>query len=399
MTVIRTLFKVRIDIWMIMAIAAVISLITMQISPSEAWNAIDFEVIVFLISMFTIGEALQESHYLEYITNILFRRVKHEDKLLLLFIIAVGILSMILTNDTIAIIGTTVCFMVAGHSKIPIKCLLLTLAFSVTSISLLSPYGSPQALIIAKEAVFQNAFIEFFIYQIIPTTISVAVLFFMMKYAYHISSSEIQPAALPKIDDIRLFKLCRISVIMVISLIILRSILGFFVSSLNISLMWISIIGMLPIIIGSSKRIMLIRGIDWKTIIFFISMFIFMRSVWNSEFVQEFIQNTHYDVSNTTVIYLIGLLVSQLVSNVPLVMLYIPILDHTNAQMVSYIALVAGSTLAGNLSILGAASNVIVIQQAEKRNIVISFFEFFKIGFPLCIIQSLIYIIYFKLLS
>jgi Na+/H+ antiporter NhaD/arsenite permease-like protein len=51
-------------------------------------------------------------------------------------------------------------------------------------------------------------------------------------------------------------------------------------------------------------------------------------------------------------------------------------------------ALAAGSTIAGNLTILGAASNVIIIQNAEREGETLSFFEFARIGIPLTIVQA-----------
>jgi Na+/H+ antiporter NhaD/arsenite permease-like protein len=60
------------------------------------------------------------------------------------------------------------------------------------------------------------------------------------------------------------------------------------------------------------------------------------------------------------------------------------------------IALAAGSTIAGNLFILGAASNVIIIQNAEKKaGETLTFLEFAKIGIPLTIINTLIYWFFF----
>jgi len=56
----------------------------------------------------------------------------------------------------------------------------------------------------------------------------------------------------------------------------------------------------------------------------------------------------------------------------------------TTAQLM---ALAAGSTLAGNLTILGAASNVIIIQNAEKSGATLTFFEFARVGIPLTVIQ------------
>jgi Na+/H+ antiporter NhaD/arsenite permease-like protein len=59
-------------------------------------------------------------------------------------------------------------------------------------------------------------------------------------------------------------------------------------------------------------------------------------------------------------------------------------------------ALASGSTIAGNLSILGAASNIIIVQRADKENQKMSFNEFTKIGLPLTILNILVYYIFLK---
>ena len=63
--------------------------------------------------------------------------------------------------------------------------------------------------------------------------------------------------------------------------------------------------------------------------------------------------------------------------------------SHTNMSLLS---LAVGSTIAGNLSILGAASNIIIIQNSEKRGFKgFGFFEFIRMGAPLTLINLLIY--------
>ncbi len=88
----------------------------------------------------------------------------------------------------------------------------------------------------------------------------------------------------------------------------------------------------------------------------------------------------------------ISALVSQLISNVPLVALYLPTLKEVATGMGSFMALAAESTIAGNLLIFGAASNLIIIQNAEKRgDRGISFFHFAKYGIPFTVLNFLIY--------
>jgi Na+/H+ antiporter NhaD/arsenite permease-like protein len=82
-------------------------------------------------------------------------------------------------------------------------------------------------------------------------------------------------------------------------------------------------------------------------------------------------------------------------SNVPFVQLYayeMTALGFTGAQPIAWLALAAGSTLAGNLTLLGAVSNVIIIGSAEARKSrAFTFIEFFKYGAIVTIVTCLIY--------
>lgn len=76
-------------------------------------------------------------------------------------------------------------------------------------------------------------------------------------------------------------------------------------------------------------------------------------------------------------------------------MLYIPLLQAMNAAIPSYMALAADATIAGMLSILGAVSNVIIIQNAEKRaGVTLSFVEFVRMGVPVTAVCSVVYLLF-----
>jgi Na+/H+ antiporter NhaD/arsenite permease-like protein len=67
-------------------------------------------------------------------------------------------------------------------------------------------------------------------------------------------------------------------------------------------------------------------------------------------------------------------------------------LTNAGASTKELMALAAGSTVAGNLFILGAASNVIIIQNAEKKfGETITFIDFARIGIILTTINLLVY--------
>ena len=95
---------------------------------------------------------------------------------------------------------------------------------------------------------------------------------------------------------------------------------------------------------------------------------------------------------------LVSVIGSQFISNVPMVLLYLKLLAYSPVTSATAMALAAGSTIAGNLLILGAASNVIIVQLAERRyNISLSFFDFARIGIVVTVINVLVYWIFLSL--
>jgi Na+/H+ antiporter NhaD/arsenite permease-like protein len=145
----------------------------------------------------------------------------------------------------------------------------------------------------------------------------------------------------------------------------------------------------LPILIFSENRAAILRAIDWCTLVFFAAMFVLMASVWETGYFQSLVSSTM--LSSVPLLLGTSVIVSQFISNVPFVALFQPLVMRAGSGTVQLMALAAGSTLAGNLTILGAASNVIIIQNAEKQGETLAFFEFMKVGMPLTIIQIVIF--------
>ena len=117
-----------------------------------------------------------------------------------------------------------------------------------------------------------------------------------------------------------------------------------------------------------------------------------MRSGGRGSFSPFWAVGSHADLASVPTILAFSVIMSQLVSNVPLVALCQPLLVHPTPQ--ALMALAAGSTIAGNLFILGAASNVIIIQNAEKSGETVAFLEFARVGVPLTVLNTLVYWIF-----
>lgn len=391
--VVRRIGRFRLQIWQAMLLGAVAVLLTGQISPAEALKAINLNVIAFLFGMFVVGQALEESGYLSHLSSRLLRRAKTMNGLLLLVLFAAGMLSAFLMNDTLAIIGTPVMLQIARKTGIRPKLLLLSLAFSVTIGSVMSPIGNPQNLLVAINGNVGSPFVTFLRYLAIPTLVSLLLTYLVLRFLYrrHLNSEPLDYSSDP-ITDAALARLSKVSLIIVIILVVAKITTSLLGLAVDFRLTYIALTAALPIIMLSPRRLGIIRGIDWTTLIFFAAMFVLMQSVWDSGYFQNIIADLHLNLQSIGVIMAVSILLSQLISNVPLVALYLPLLSHLGASAKEMMALAAGSTIAGNFSILGAASNVIIIQNAEKKaGEALTFWEFMRIGIPLTAVNALVY--------
>jgi Na+/H+ antiporter NhaD/arsenite permease-like protein len=399
---VRQIGRFRFQIWQIMLLGAIVVLISGQITPLNAFKAIDIDVILFLFGMFIVGQALEESGYLSHLAYRLFGRTRSLDSLVLTILFGVGLLSAFLMNDTLAIIGTPVMLRLATKTGTKAKLLLPVLAFSVTIGSVMSPIGNPQNLLVAISGNITNPFVTFLRYLAVPTIINLFLIYLIVRLFYR-KDFMAKPALnhTPEaITDPKLANLTKISLILIVVLVLAKIVIVLFGFNIDFKLTYIALAAALPIVLGSPRRFSILRKIDWFTLIFFASMFVLMASVWGSGFFQRVIIDLNLNVASIGVILMISVVLSQFISNVPLVALYLPVLSNLGATARDMMALAAGSTIAGNLSILGAASNIIIIQNAEKKaRETLTFWEFFRIGVPLTIVNVLVYWLFFSLVS
>jgi len=164
---------------------------------------------------------------------------------------------------------------------------------------------------------------------------------------------------------------------------------SFFGGKILVPLPFIALCAAIPVLLFGKNPGKLVKNIDWPTLVFFASMFVLMESVWQTGFFQAFVDRSM--VTSLPLVLMTSAVISQFISNVPFVALFQPMILQAGGTSAQLMALAAGSTIAGNLTILGAASTVIIIQNAEKQGQTLTFFEFAKIGIPLTTLQLLVY--------
>lgn len=218
LTAIRKIGNVHFPIWLIVSVAAITVLLTRQISLDQAYHAIDFDIIFYLLGVFVIGAALEQSNYLEYAMLHLFKKAKTGTSLLVWLIGFSAASTILLMNDTVAIIGAPAILLLCKKTDIPPLPLLLTLAFTLTLSSVTSPIANPQNLLIANQ--LPAPFISFVYHLFIPTVVNAVLLFIYIRLLFYRQFNTTVDLPEPELEiDNHLAYLAKISVSLMLLLI------------------------------------------------------------------------------------------------------------------------------------------------------------------------------------
>lgn len=392
----RGLFAFYLPIWVLVMAGAIAALALGTLSLAQALAAINLQVLVYLFAVFVIAEGLRYSGYLTQLSERLLQRPTEGWKVLGTVIAFGSLGSLVLMNDTIAIIGTLAILEMCPKKDRMTQPLLLALAFSVTTGSIASPIGNPQNLLIALQAKFSNPFLVFFGHLTLPTLLNLVLTYVLLWAVYRREfSGSLMCSSITPLRDRRLATLSLVSLALLVLLMLMHAILSLFIPQHLAPLSVLALVAALPILLGSQKRLTIIRGIDWGTLLFFSALFVLVESVWQGQTVQYFLQRYHLPLTDSHILLLVSSIMSILISNVPWVALCLPLLTHLGASTSNYLALSIGSTLAGNLLLFGAASNIIIVQNTEKqRRHAPSFLAFARVGLPLTLLQWLVFLVF-----
>ncbi|MCY0882519.1 MAG: SLC13 family permease, partial [Acidianus infernus] len=154
----------KIPPWASMFFGGVLMIVLGVLTPEKALSAINLDVILFLITIFTFASSLEVSGFLKYIAYAIISKFKRPDKVLFSVLVTSGLLSNLVTNDGLSASWTPVILEMKKEMKIDEKPFLYALAFGVTIGSVMLPTGNPQNLLIALDSGIKNPFLVFIEY-------------------------------------------------------------------------------------------------------------------------------------------------------------------------------------------------------------------------------------------
>ena len=393
--VLRNLKGFTLPIWAILLAGAVAMVFVGSIGVVDAYRAVNLPVIAFLFSMFTLVTALDISGALENFARALLRRAKKPGDVIYLTFFGFAFGSAFLMNDTLALMGTPIMLTLSRRLNISPRPLLLTLAFAVTTGSVVTPMGNPQNLLIALASGITAPVIGFASYLLLPTLLNLGATYLLLRVLFKKefkSGGKFESVTLEeggrRSPDSRLARLSVSLVVFTLALILAVNLLEAFGLKQPFGISEVSLLGAALLLLLSGRGREILRAMDWGILLLFVGLFVLMQSLSNNGIIAAVAQylpalGRGDPRASLFSILVSGLLLSQVLSNVPMVALYLPImksLSYGPQDVYAWAALAGGSTLAGNLTILGAASNLIIIEEAERRGVKLSFIEFLKVG-------------------
>lgn len=360
----------------IAVLGAIVFVATEHITLDESWEAIDVSTMALLLGLMIVSAQFRlGGFYTKVIKTIAYVNCS-PFSLLGILTFVVGLLSAVLCNDIVCFASTPIIIEACSKRRLNPIPYLLALACASNIGSAATIIGNPQNMLIGQT--LGLSFHEYLFEGGIPSLFGLVVVWLVIGFVYRkkwIREIDIVDIEMP---DFRTWKTIK-------GFIVLGGvILIFLFTDLPRGVVAIAGGGILLTSRHMASRRML-GEVDWHLLLLFGGLFIVNHVVGKSGILEIIVQGLFdigIDLSSPVWLFSVTVGLSNLVSNVPAVMLLIPTSNHPMTGQI----LALSSTLAGNLLLVGSIANMIVVDQADKLNVKIGFIEHAKIGIPVTII-------------
>lgn len=342
----------------------------------DALHAIELHTLSLLLGMMVVAAGLGEAGFFAWATQWLSGRVNDRATLLWAVTIGCGLLSALLVNDAVCLLATPMVVQLARSARARVKPFLFAVAMGSNAGSALTLAGNPQNMLVGKLSGL--AYRAYLARVALPGVAALVVtagllhLFFRRTLASEEAPSHGDTVPI----DRPLMMAC------------LAGVLGAVVANLLGAPLALSALaaGALALLVAGYRAEKLLAQVDWSVLLFFAGLFVLVASLQRTGFPTEWLGSAEGLLGHGPMVLTAVLGVgSQIVSNVPLILLIEPWIrsfpDAEHAWTVT--ALV--STLAGNLTLLGSVANIIVLERAKER---MGFFEYAKVGVPVTLVST-----------
>ncbi len=370
----------RIDRAGIALVGAAAMLACGVLSMHDAAKAVDYETIVLLFGMMVVVSYLRLAGFFALATDRIAARFAGPYTLLAVTIGLSGVLSAFLVNDVVCVALTPLVLHLCQRLKRPPIPYLVGLATASNIGSVATITGNPQNIIIGSLS--HISYLRFAA-RLAPVAIIGLILnFAVVALVYrktlgterdeHVEGCE---STKPRVHRGLLIKSIAVTLVTV----------GLFFAGQPIAP--VALVAAAVLMLDRVRPEKVYRAVDWPLLVMFAGLFVVVHAfevnvvqTWGLDRWEALLESPVVQVSGLSVV------LSNLVSNVPAVLLFKPLMEVMPQKELAWLALAMSSTLAGNLTVLGSVANLIVVENARRAGTELGFVEYLKVGVPLTIV-------------
>jgi Na+/H+ antiporter NhaD/arsenite permease-like protein len=365
------------------ALLGAIAMVTAGVLPlGAALAALDASTLLLLFGLMLVSAQLRLSGFYDRAAAVLGRMAAYPRRFLFLTMAVSGALSSVLVNDIVCLAFTpvlTLAVLRAGLNPMPY---LIGLACASNIGSAATLIGNPQNMLIGQMG--RLDFGRFLLWCAAPTALSMLVACALLLFLYRgrlrsvfaagapSPDARAETPALPEHSVWQMWK----------GLLAMAAVTALFFTRVPREITALTAGGLLLCSRKMDVR-KLLGLIDWSLIMLFCGLFVVIAGLETTGAPEQFMAwlgRRGLDAADPFALTAVGALLSNLVSNVPAVMLLVRFLKDAPAE--SWYALALASTFAGNLITIGSIANLIVIEQARHHGVTLSFREHARAGVP-----------------
>ena len=348
------------------------------LSISEAIAAINTDTILLLFGMMIVVANLRLSGFFALVTEWVIKHA-HQPLILLASIVAVsGLFSAFFVNDTMCLVLTPLVLDITTQlRRNPVPYLLaVAMASNIGSVATIT--GNPQNMLIGS---FSGIGYRDFAAALAPVAlagmvmvVAIIALVYRREFLRTAARVEIEPPPV-RVHRVLAWKSTVASAVMIVLFFA-----GWPVAKVAL------VTGALLLVTRRVKPERIYAEIDWSLLVLFIGLFIVVQGVEKTSLSRDlFAIASGLHLEKSGVMSAFAAVLSNIVSNVPAVLVFRPFIPHLPDPRHAWLTLAMSSTLAGNLTVLGSVANLIVIQRARHK-VKIGFWEYARAGIPLTVL-------------
>ena len=355
----------------------------------EAGQAVEFRTIVILFSMMVVVANLKLAGFFDLLGNLIVDRVHSRRQLLAATIAVSGIASAVAINDIVCLLFTPVVLLICERTRCNPAPHLLGVAMASNIGSAATLLGNPQNILVG--GLSGLSFLDYFSAAAPVAVLGLTCTYLALAWFYRRELAVAWTDQQPVIAAVHPYLVRK-------SLLTLAAILLAYIAGVELAMA--SAVGAAFLLITRRvKPNKVYTSIDFNLLIVFIGLFVIVAGVEKSRLMDHILQLLSFGgFSRLSVFAVVTTIVSNIVSNVPAVLLLKFFIPATQPEL-WWKALALFSTLAGNLTITGSIANLIVVEIARRQHVEISARDYFVVGSPLTIVTTAIGVFWLKVFN